>query len=283
MTASETYLECPVCQQTLAREGSTLRCESGHAFDVAREGYVNLLTSQHRRRNIEGDPAEMIAARRRFLEAGHYARLRDALAERTAAVLARMEAGARACVAEIGCGDGYYVGTIAELAAAAYDNVAFLGSDLSKPAVRSAAKRYPDVTVFVADTHRRIYLRSDSVDVLLDVFAPRNAEEFARVLSPTGRALVAIPAEDHLASLREQLGLLGIQEAKERVITEQFEGKLRLVDRTEVRHPLSLTAEAVGDLVAMGPNRWHQGETPAAPEAAETTASFVVMEFELAQ
>ena len=114
-------LECPVCGRALGASGTACTCPSGHSFDIAREGYVNLLAPQHRTRGIDGDTAEMLRARRRFLGAGHYAPLRDLLAEKTAALLGGNAAARpprRRHVLEVGCGEGYYIGGIADRVAA---------------------------------------------------------------------------------------------------------------------------------------------------------------------
>jgi 23S rRNA (guanine745-N1)-methyltransferase len=181
---------------------------------------------------------------------------------------------------EVGCGEGYYIGGVAEaLSAESSERVIWLGSDLSKPAVKLAAKHYPKVTFFVADINRRLYVHDGSVSVLLDVFAPRNPAEFARVLEPGGSAVIAIPNVSHLASLRKQLGLLRIQENKEQLVIERLSGDFELVSRTEVGYPMELSAEAVADLVAMGPSSWHRpaDEAQTGVAAAKTEAAFVVL------
>ncbi|MDR3686118.1 MAG: methyltransferase domain-containing protein [Coriobacteriia bacterium] len=283
-------LACPVCDRRLSWGERTVSCSEGHSFDVAREGYVNLLPSQHRSRGMEGDVIGMLQARRRFLEAGHYRPLRDELSAQVGAVLQERAEGSglvagapRApvpCVLEVGCGEGYYVGGVADaLSSYGGEPVVWLGSDLSKPAVKLAAKRYPKLTFFVADINRRLYVHDGSVSVLLDVFAPRNPTEFARVLEPGGSAVIVIPGESHLASLREQLGLLGIQENKEQLVIERLGDEFELVGRTEVGYPMELSAEAVADLVAMGPSSWHRpaDEAQTIGKVAQTDAAFLVL------
>lgn len=278
-------LICPVCESALEMAPSAARCAQGHSFDVAREGYVNLLPPQHRTRGIDGDHAEMLHARRRFLEAGHYLPLHEAVTDMAVQALAeqttRGASGAHSRFAlEVGCGEGYYVGGLATRLAGEHD-VRAMGTDLSKHAARLGAKRYPDVLFFVADVNRRLYVASGSVALLLDVFAPRNHEEFARVVQPSGSMLVVIPSETHLASLRDRLGLLGVQEDKERRVIDRFSADFGLAERVEVEFPIHLTAEAVGDLVAMGPNYWHRDAAPghASDEPADTDASFVMLRF----
>ncbi len=271
--------ECPVCGAPLARTGETFACASGHSFDVAREGYVNLLPPQHRTRGIEGDTASMIQARRRFLEAGHYAPLRRLLAETALAALGHAAEPETGVMLEVGCGEGYYLGGVGEALAASWGNVQRLGMDLSKAAVKAAAKHYPDATFFVGDVNKRIYLEDDSIDVLLDVFAPRNPAEFARVLRPTGSLVIAIPGDTHLASLRSAHGLLDIQEDKEAKVLARLEGRFSLSARTELRCDLALSGADVADLVAMGPNQWHRaplgdGQTL---QPMVTEASFILL------
>lgn len=273
-------LTCPVCKDTLGRDAQTLRCPAGHVFDVAREGYINLLPPQHKTRGIEGDPALMVRARRRFLSAGHYDPLRMLLAETVGELLSARDAGraesAPAAVMEVGCGEGYYIGGIAEQLA--LRGAAFLGTDLSKSAVRAAAKRHRGVLFFVADVNRRIYVRDGSVSVLLDVFAPRNPQEFARVVEPKGTTVVVIPGESHMASLIDQLDLLGIEKDKEQRVVERFESDFRLEERRELSYPMVLSASAVQDLVDMGPSRWHFRSKPTG-HTVTTEASFVLLEF----
>jgi 23S rRNA (guanine745-N1)-methyltransferase len=265
----------------------TLKCSAGHSFDIAREGYINLLPSNHRSRGIDGDVASMLHARRRFLEAGHYRPLLEALADDVRATLCerggRLAEATQTCVLEVGCGEGYYLGSIqAALGGEVDPRVVFVGADLSKAAARLGAKHYPQATFIVADLNRRLYVEDASVAVLLDIFAPRNAAEFARVLEPGGIALIVIPAESHLATLRDRLGLLGIQEDKEARTLERFGEEFRLVGRREVRYPLELSADAEKDLVEMGPNHWHQPDDESGSPGASsvTEASFLILRLE---
>jgi 23S rRNA (guanine745-N1)-methyltransferase len=275
---SPVLLECSVCGLPLERSDRTLSCTAGHSFDVAREGYVNLLTPKHKTRGIEGDTARMLQARHRFLEGGHYRPLLDLLAEKVSAALVASASDSRV-VLEVGCGEGYYIGGIAGVLARKGGGGAFAGMDVSKAAAKIAAKRHPDVLFFVGDVNRRVYLPDHSVDVLLDVFAPRNPAEFVRVLRREGTLLVVIPGEPHLASARSALGLLDIQEEKEAKVLARLEGTFRLADRSELHYDLSLSPSEVADLVAMGPNQWHR-KTPGVGETLEpmvTEASFIVL------
>ena len=245
MTALATvasWLRCPVCAGSMTLDERSLRCDHGHAFDVAKQGYVNLLghgAPQH------ADSAEMVAARQRFLHAGWYSPIADAVRD------ALSDANS---VVEVGAGTGYY------LAHALRAGATGLATDISVPACRRAAKVDARVAAVVADTWAGLPLRDACVDAVLCVFAPRNMPEFQRVLRPGGRVCVVVPNEGHLAELREAEGLLNIDGDK----AERLTASLADATTTRLRFPLDLDAEAATDLVGMGPNAFHQRQVAAA-------------------
>lgn len=289
-----TCLTCPICEGTLERVGSVLKCPRGHSFDVAREGYVNLLTGKPR-----GDTREMARARRAFLEQGWYAPLSDRLNALAAQCLAITSTP---LVLDAGCGEGYYLGRLAgDTDARGAEGPAheaeglkgegaqdggrvYLGLDISKDAVRLAARRYSGIGFVVADLTRRLPIATAAVGLLLNVFAPRNAAEFERVLAPGGALLIAIPAPEHLMELRGALSLLAIEPEKERHVITQLAGAFELVSAETVAYPMRLDRMAAGALVTMTPNYWHRTERTADALAAlgdETaaTAAFRVLRF----
>lgn len=248
-------LICPLCRQPLHSAAGSVRCGQNHSFDVAREGYLNLLPSSGKRPKFLGDSQEMLLARRRFLESGLYAPLR-----------ARLLALAQQCVGgmtepvvvELGCGEGYYVGGIAEAWSQRWaDDGCFLGVDLAKEAARLAARRYRSVQFVVADVKRPLPLAPASTHLLLNIFAPRQPAGFAALLAPAGWLLVVIPSKHHLANLRQQLGLLGIETDKEAKVVAQFAPWFRLALREEWAFELLLDGTALADLVLMSPSARH--------------------------
>lgn len=246
-------LICPVCGEPLAGDGRTLRCPRGHSFDRAREGYYHLLPAGHGRSKIRGDTREMVRARRRFLERGHYAPLAQAIRERVSRERA-------STVLEVGCGAGYYIGGVARDAGewpAPDSGRSFIGVDVSKEAVRLAARTYRDVCFLVNDVKRRLTVADGSVDVLLDIFAPRNPAEFARVVRPGGLLVVVIPRPDHLSELRERLPLLGIEPEKKARALQQFGAAFHLEAEVVVEYRRVLEPADVLDLVGMTPSAWH--------------------------
>lgn len=109
----------------------------------------------------------------------------------------------------------------------------------------------------VADTWAGLPLHDSTVDAILCIFAPRNLQEFARVLSDDGVLVVVLPQPDHLEELRRSHDLLEVGDAKVEKLVEAARGHLELVSTTPIRHELFLGAQQATDLVAMGPNAFH--------------------------
>jgi len=155
--------------------------------------------------------------------------------------------------------------------------------DISKAAVKLAARRHKEVCFFVGDVNRRILLSSNSVEVLQHIFAPRNALEFDRVMTRTGLLLVAIPAPDHLGNLRSDLPLLDIEPHKEKRVVEGFAGAFRLTARHTVEHEMHLNGAQLYNLIQMTPNYWHTSKETRdrikTTASVRTRASFIVLEF----
>lgn len=244
LPAAAGLLACPACRAPLDVESRPVVCPAGHAYDVARQGYLNLLGSAQPH---HADTADMVAARERFLGSGAY----DALADRLAAVVSAVGPGV---VVEAGAGPGFYVSRLLDAAPGARG----VATDISVPATRRAARAHPRIAAVVADTWQGLPLLDASVDVLVSVFAPRNAGEFHRVLRPGGVVVVALPGPGHLAALRGGLGLLDIDADKAERWEAAVQGLFVAVSTDRVRHPLHLDAQQAQDLVGMGPNAFHQ-------------------------
>ncbi|MFC4130336.1 putative RNA methyltransferase [Hamadaea flava] len=250
-------LRCPVCREALHQSDGSLRCPRGHSFDRARQGYVHLGTG---RKLPEGDTTDMVAARSAFLQAGHYQGVRT--------TVAGFVPPSAALIADIGAGTGYYLAGALDAAPEA----AGIALDVAKPALRRAARAHPRAEAVLADVWAGLPLADGCLDVLLNVFAPRNGAEFRRVLRPDGRLVVVTPLPRHLAELRERYGLLDVDPDK----AERLAATLRefdLVGAEELEFPLRLTPDEVRALVGMGPNAFHS----AAPDAdAVTTVTAAV-------
>ena len=224
-------LVCPLadCHLPLERDGRRVVCARGHSFDIARSGYINLLQPQDRRSREPGDSVGAVKARRRLHDRG----------------ITEMPLGAIGgfitaddVVLDAGCGDGFYLGTLA-----LRTGFQAHGLDISIPAVDAAARRFPGCEWIVANADRYVPYSDGSFSIVLSITARMNAGEFRRVLRPDGRLLVAVPAPDDLMELRGA--------GRERVsrTIEIFAPHFRLIDQSRVTTTVELDAAAVEDVL----------------------------------
>jgi 23S rRNA (guanine745-N1)-methyltransferase len=234
-------LLCPIatCHASLLPQGKTFVCANNHAYDVARSGYINLLQPQDRRSKNPGDTKEAIAARRRFLDAGHAEPLVRAIVE--ALPLTSMDA-----LLDVGCGEGHHLAAFKR----AY-NVDAHGVDISAIAIDLAARRYRDCTWVVANADRFIPYEDHSFRAVTSITARLNPPEFRRVLAPGGTLLVAIAGADDLVELR------GMERDRVERTAEMFAPHFQLVKHIHVRHVAHLDADAMRDVIAASYRRRH--------------------------
>ncbi|HEV7897312.1 MAG TPA: methyltransferase domain-containing protein [Planosporangium sp.] len=237
------YLRCPVCSAPLHVGTAALRCAQGHSFDLARQGYVDLSAG---RLTHPGDTAEMISARQELLGAGHFRVLTQAL---VAAVGDRPPG----LVVDVGAGTGQH---LAALLQARPDDLG-VAVDISKPALRRAARAHPRLAAVRADAWRGLPVADGAADVVLDVFAPRSGPEFHRILRPDGILIVVTPAPAHLGELVEALDLVRVDPAKSERLSAALDPWF--VHEGGRRHewPMRLSAAQAQAAVAMGPSAWH--------------------------
>ncbi|RVU40587.1 23S rRNA (guanine(745)-N(1))-methyltransferase [Rheinheimera riviphila] len=202
---------CPLCQLSLQSSPSGYQCPNRHQFDRAKEGYVNLLPVQQKKSLDPGDSAEMIQARRSFLEAGFYQPLSDAVNKMLASVLQQQTAPS---ILDIGCGEGYYSNRLQhfiqqqQLAALPTTDpapaVTLCGIDISKAAIKAAAKKYRQLQFAVASSYH-LPFADQSFSALLRIYAPSQSSELARVCKASGWLCTVTPAPQHLIELKQKI------------------------------------------------------------------------------
>ena len=191
---------CPVCREPLQlnQAGKSYNCQNQHNFDLAKEGYLNLLPVQHKHSREPGDSKQMMIARREFLEAGFYEPMAKALAM---LIDASMAAGLGMRLLDLGCGEGYYSRKIVQFCKHS-EHIAFHGIDIAKFAIAAAARKQPNARFIVASSNRLPYA-DQYFDFVLRVFAPSDDDELKRVMKSSGHLLLVTPGPRHLWQLKE--------------------------------------------------------------------------------
>lgn len=229
---------CPLCSNPLIHTSTSLRCEKNHTFDFAKEGYVNLLPVQQKNSKQPGDSLEMVQARRLFLEQGHYRFLQESLAELISQLKANM-------IIDLGCGEGFYTQEIAKNSQATV-----YGVDISKSAIKYAAKRYKQCHFSVASISNAPF-KNNCADVLLSVFAPLFDAELLRLAKPQARLIVASPGPDHLKELKSYI----YETVNEHSAIDAPEGFFKS-DQKLVTKAIALDFVDIKNLVMMTPFAW---------------------------
>jgi len=249
-----TNLACPIDGLPIDAHGAQRRCAAGHSFDMAREGYCNLLVVQHKASRDPGDSKDMVAARRRYLEAGHFQPIADHVFNAVRKCVTAGDDGAFDVV-DAGCGEGYYLDRLARLAAASPEpgTLGLAGIDVSKWAVKAAARRKAPVTWLVANNRTPPFL-AGSVDLVLCLFGFPVWEGFKKTQKPGGHVLLVDPAADHLFELREIIYPTVRRSPPPPLPGAEATG-YRLQREDGLRFSVTLTeAEMIQDLVAMTPH-----------------------------
>jgi len=235
-------LSCSVrgCGQALTRGARTFTCPAGHAHDIARSGYVNLLQPQDRRSAHAGDAKASVEARARLLDAG----IGRASLESLIARAARLDLPSAACVVDLGCGSGEALAMLHALRP-----ITGVGIDLSSAAADLAARRHPDMTWVVANADRRVPVLDRAAALVMSLNGRRNAGESARILEPGGSLLITLPAPDDLIELRELVQGQAIERPRGEGLLVEHAARFELVERSVFRERARLERDQLLDLL----------------------------------
>ncbi len=262
---------CPICSAPLTRGERAYTCPNGHCYDIAKEGYVNLLPANRKHARDPGDDKEMVAARTRFLDGGHYALLRDTLCEMIVAC-------APHALLDSGCGEGYYAAGVCAALRQRIPDIRAAGVDLSRPALKKAARRDKGIEFAVASVYH-LPIADRAADLLLNCFSPLALDEFRRVLRPGGTCLYVVPGARHLWEMKQVLYDEPYQNPQEESPYEGFAYE----DIVSVEFSMALDAPALRDLFHMTPYCWKTPkaglERLSALERLDVTASFRIHMF----
>ncbi|GAB3565781.1 methyltransferase domain-containing protein [Spelaeicoccus albus] len=263
----------------MTEDGGSLACATGHSFDIARQGYAGLVTGAGSRIS---DTAAMVGARDEFLTAGHYAPIADAVVNvlreapqpdgvRRKPVDCPPDAHRGSFVIDLAGGTGYYAARVMEAIPGGHGLVV----DLSKYALRRAARVHGRVAAVAADVWNSVPVRDGAASAVLSIFGPRNPAEIARVLAPDGVLVVVTPTDRHLSELRSSLGLMAVDSRK----AERLAAQLAIFEAgsaREIEYRVELSHADVFTAAMMGPNAFHRDPGEVRTRVAELPAPFPV-------
>lgn len=236
---------CPICKSQLNKEEKCYRCKNNHSFDIARQGYVNLLPVNKKHSDNPGDSKDMVISRREFLESGYYECFSDKLNELVVSFLSDSQ---KQSILDCGCGEGYYDGRLIENLEKLKIDYALFGFDISKEAVRFAAGKYKKASFFVGSCFN-MPICENSFDLAINIFAPMVQSEFCRVLKSGGYLVYAVPGENHLMGLKKLLYENVYANEEKHTEYEGFE----FVGRHSVKSEITVDGEMGVNLFKMTP------------------------------
>lgn len=239
---------CPICKHILQYQQKSLQCCKGHSFDIAKEGYVHLLPVQKKRTKNPGDHEDMVFSRHRFLQTGAYQQMAKTLAELCVDATKTVQVP---FVLDAGCGEGYYTKQVSTALSKVNQKYHMAAYDISKSAVKLAARQAPQVQFAVASS-ASIPIADQQADCILNIFSPMATREFLRVLKPNGILIFAVPGKKHLWQLKEILYEIPYENKIEDIVYEGFV----LKNRVSVEDNVCLTNTQIQDVFTMTPYYW---------------------------
>lgn len=245
---------CPICQNPLIQHlpSRGYYCSNKHHFDLAKEGYLNLLPAQHKKSKEPGDSRAMMRARRNFLEAGFYQPMAQALANIIKQHLSEITP---MHILDVGCGEGYYCRQI-ETCIEPLESIDLHGIDIAKNAILAAAKKQSSARFIVASSKSMPYT-DQYFDLVLRVYAPCNDQEITRALKPNGLLLIVTPGPRHLWQLKEFI----YQEVKEHAVDVPLPAGFEQIDSQRVSYKIQPDQDQRMALLQMTPFAWRANAT----------------------
>jgi len=268
---SDQILLCPVCKDKLIKDTANkmYKCNNRHTYDIAKEGYVNLLISNQKRSKNPGDSKEMVLARIDFLNRGYYKAISDKISEMIAEFLSK-NGNDRSNILDLGCGEGYYLTNLKDYLNEKNIKADYYGMDVSKDAVKYASKSDKEC-VWAVGNNFHIPAEDKSIDCILSVFSPIEINECNRVLKDDGIFVRVLPRTNHLIQLREIIySDVNLNDKIYQASAEEND----YVKEANVTYDIELNKEEILSLLKMTPHYWKS--TPENKEKLESYESLVI-------
>lgn len=244
-------LACPIDKLELVNKGRHYQCANGHSFDIAKQGYINLLPVQYKKSKNPGDSKAMVQARTRFLDAGFYKPIAELLSE---IIFQQLDINSDNCIFDAGCGEGYYLQQVitAALDTNSDSHFSFIGMDISKPAVLAASKRNKQANWIVGTNSQPPFI-NDSVDLIFSVFGFHSFDGFKNILKPKAKLILVEPGKKHLQELRD---IIYAEPSSEKSASKSTdENDYTLIDTQTLEFKICLTNNPqILDLLSMTPH-----------------------------
>ncbi|MDB2667397.1 methyltransferase domain-containing protein [Luminiphilus sp.] len=238
-------LRCPLDAMPLVLEDGSLICESGHRYDIGKQGYANLLSVQHKRSLNPGDSKDMVSARQSFLSAGFYEPIAKSVMRSVSQAAKSQAAKSPVTILDAGCGEGYYLHYLTEHHR---DPLNIIGFDISKWAVQRAARRCHGT--WMVASNKNIPLADSSVDIVLDMFGFPDYASFERILAPGGRLIRVTPAPQHLIELRRLI----YPQVHQMPNADTYPSSLHTLSSEQLAFNVELEHQSLKDLLLMTPH-----------------------------
>lgn len=244
-------LACPIDKLELVNKGRHYQCANGHSFDIAKQGYINLLPVQYKKSKNPGDSKAMVQARTRFLDAGFYKPIAELLSE---IIFQQLDINRDNCIFDAGCGEGYYLQQVitAALDINSESHFSFIGMDISKPAVLAACRRNKQANWIVGTNSQPPFI-NNSVDLIFSVFGFHSFDGFKKILKPKAKLILVEPGKKHLQELRD---IIYAEPSSEKSASKSTdENDYTLIDTQTLEFKICLTNNPqILDLLSMTPH-----------------------------
>ena len=250
---NDALLLCPVCKDKLVKDVSNkiYKCENNHTYDIAKEGYVNLLISNQKNSKNPGDSKEMVLARVEFLSKGYYEMLSDKINEVIVETL-KKDNNDILNIMDLGCGEGYYLTNLKKYMDKKNIKANYYGMDVSKEAVKYASKTNKDCTWAVGNNFN-ILANDKSIDCILSVFSPIDINECNRVLKDDGVFIRVLPRTNHLIQLRN---IIYSEVHLNEKVYKASDDENEYIKESNVTFDIDLNKEEILSLLKMTPHYW---------------------------